>query len=161
MRLVPLLTLLSLMSCAGFKAVERGDHKHVFSDPHGTMKPTDPQDVITTESWEAEVAQSIQRQWVPASGYQRPVLQQTPEATLRVGEILEFSVDENQPVDVLVEGPLECWWNGTKKTDGWKNGTDTVQRESLLLVRGKKAGTAVLRVATESGHSDTTLTITP
>ena len=131
---------LASMSCAGFKAVERGDFKHVFADPKGTMKPTDKQDVITTEAWEVEVSNSVQRQYVPAPGYKAPVLQETPEVSVAVGEIFEFRVDEKDPVELFIDGNLELWWNNRRKTDGWKDGIDVTRAESLLMVRGKKPG---------------------
>ena len=147
------------MSCTGFKAIERGDFKHVFADARGTMKAIDKQDIITTEAWEAEVASSVQRAYVPAPGLEITVLQETPESTIDVFEIREFRVDESEPVELFVDGPLETWWNPVKKIDGWKDHNDVVVKLSLLFVRGKKAGKATLRVTTEKGTTDSIVNV--
>lgn len=148
-------------SCAGFKPVDRGEYRRVFAAEVTKRSPDAPQEVITREAYEEEVAQGNRRGWEPPPGYAAPLLHETPRVGLKVGEVVELRVDEAQGVELFLEGGVvDAYWGPTVKRDEWKDGADVTVRESTLFLRGKKPGAGALRYTRANDSKDVPITVT-
>jgi hypothetical protein len=156
------LWLVLCVSCSGFKAIERGDWRRVYTKDSATVKSLDaPQEVITREKYEEELANDVRRTFTPSPGWTAPWLLDTEAIGLTVGEVAEFRIDELKPVEVQVQGSsVTLYWGARVKKDEWKDGTDITRRESTLFVQGASKGSAVLRLITEEGPKDVPVTVT-
>ena len=149
-------------SCAGFKAVERGEYRRVFAADVTNRTPDAPQDVITRNAYEEEVAAGTRRGWEAPPGYVAPLLSESPKIGLKVGDVVELRVDESTPVDLSVDGnAVDVYWNPEVKRDAWKDGNDVTVHESTLWLRGKKPGAATLRWTQGQKSTDVPVTVTP
>lgn len=147
-------------SCAGFKALDRGEYRRVFTADVTKRGPDSPQEVITRDAYEEEVAGGTRRGWEPPVGYEAPLLTQTPKVGLKVGDVVELRVDESSPVELFLDGnAVEAYWNPEVKRDAWKDGSDVTVRESTLYLRGKKPGSAVLRYTQANQTKDVPVTV--
>jgi hypothetical protein len=145
-RIVFLLAAVFVSSCAGFRPVDRGEYRRVFAADVTVRTPDAPQEIITREDYEAEVANGVRRGWEPPPGYVAPWLHETPKVGMRVGDVVELRVDEAGPVELFLEGNVaEAYWGPTRKRDAWNDGQDVTVRESTLFLRGKKPGSGALR----------------
>jgi hypothetical protein len=159
-RLVFFLTAV-VSSCAGFKPIERGEYRRVFAADVTKRTSDAPQEIITREAYEAEVADGVRRGWEPPVGFTAPFLHETPAIGLKVGDIVELIVDESSEPELLLEGSVvEAYWNRTVKRDAWKDGTDVTVRESTLWLRGKKPGRGTLRYTRGNESKDVPITVT-
>jgi hypothetical protein len=143
-----LLTTLILAStgCAGFKAVDRGQWRLVYVDS-AQRGAEAPLEVITRESYDAEVAEGIRRAWDKPPGFVFPLLHEVEAIGLKVGEVEAFRVDEATEAELFVDGSgLELYWGNVEKKDGWNVDTDVTVKESMLFLKAKKAGTSKLRL---------------
>ncbi len=145
-----MLVLLVLSGCASFTEVERGDWVRVWADS-ANRKPDDPQTIVTRDAYEEDIVTGNNRLWEGPPGWGAPLLHETDKVGLKVGEVLEFRVDERAGVELLSQGnAVKLHWNPMKKVDGWKDGNDVTERVSRLFVVGKAEGTAVLRLVSGS-----------
>jgi hypothetical protein len=132
--------------CAGFKAVERGDWRLVWSDS-ANRGPEAAREVISRDTYEAEVAGGTRRQWEPPPGFAFPLLHETEKIGLQVGEVQGYRVDEQSAAEVYVDGAgLELYWGPMEKKDQWKGDIDVTVRESMLFVKATREGAAKLKV---------------
>ena len=96
---------------------------------------------------EAEVTEGTRRGWEPAPGFTFPLLHEVDKIGLRVGEVVGLRVDEATEAELFVDGAgVQLYWGPVEKRDGWKVDSDVTVRESMLFVKGTKAGAAVLRL---------------
>lgn len=155
------LVLFALTSCAGFKAVDRGEWRRVYTKDAATVKSLDaPQEIITREAYEEELSRDVRRTWSPSPGWSPPWLLDTDEIGLTVGEVMEFRIDEKKPVELQVKGDgATLYWGQRLKRDEWKDGTDLVRRESTLFLLGKSAGKLTLRLVTDETTKDIPVTV--
>lgn len=147
-------------SCAGFKPIDRGEYRRVFAADVTKRSPDAPQEVISRDAYETEVANGVRRGWEPPTGYTAPLLHETPAIGLKVGDVVELTVDESSAPEVLLEGGVvEAYWNPTVKRDEWKDGNDVTVRESTLWLRGKKPGKGTLRYTRGNESKDVPITV--
>lgn len=148
-------------ACSNFRAVDRGDWRRVYTKDAATVKSLDaPQEIITREKYEEELANDVRRTWAPQPGWSPPWLLDTDEIGLTVGEVMEFRIDELKPVEVQVKGDVATlFWGQRIKKDEWKDGTDVTRRESTLFVQGKTKGKATIRIVTEDTTKDIPVTV--
>ncbi|MCA2978469.1 MAG: hypothetical protein INH37_09320 [Myxococcaceae bacterium] len=161
-RLVLVVSSLSLTAaCASFRAVERGDWRRVYTKDAASVKSLEaPQEIITRERYEEELANDVRRTWSPSPGWKPAWLADTEEIGLAVGEVNEFRIDEARPVEVLVLGSAaEVYWGARVKKDEWKDGTDITRRESTLYVKGREPGKMTLRLVTDDTTRDIPLLV--
>jgi hypothetical protein len=160
--LVGAVGLVVLSGCSGFRAVERGEWQHVWAEEASSHNQESPQAIISREKYEEELANSVRRNWEPAPGMAKPLLQETESIELKKGEVREFRLDEQAPVELQLQGSaVEVYWNPTAKRDEWKEGTDKVHRESTVLLQGKREGKGVLKLVSEETTRELPLTVKP
>ena len=64
-----------------------------------------------------------------------------------MGEVQGYRVDETSEAEVLVDGSgVELFWGPMEKKDTWKGDIDVTVRESMLYLKGTKAGPAKLKL---------------
>lgn len=160
-RLVPVAILgVAFSSCASFRPVERGDWLRVYANPGGAQGPSSPQDVVARSQVDLERTEGVVRAWQPPTGFEAPLLVETPTLALKVGEVQQLRIDE--PAELQLQGAaVELFWNEAVKRDEWKDGTDVTRRESMVFVKAKKEGTATLRVIVGETSKDTVVTVKP
>lgn len=161
-RLFLIVSILALaIGCSSFRAVERGDWRRVYTKDASTVKSLDaPQEIITREKYEEELANDVRRTWSPSPGWQPAWLTDVEEIGLAVGEVNEFRINEVKPVEVQVLGSAaELYWGARVKKDEWKDGTDVTRRESTLFVKGKEKGKVTIRLVLDEGTKDIPLTV--
>jgi hypothetical protein len=90
-----LLTLLTMgaTGCAGFKAVDRGQWKLVYVDS-AKRDAEAPREVVTRETYDAEVAEGVRRGYEPPVGFGFPLLQAADGIGLKVGRDWIFTDQE-------------------------------------------------------------------
>jgi len=154
-------TLALAVGCASFRPVERGDWRRVYTKDAATVKSLDaPQELITREKYEEELANDVRRTWSPAPGWSPPWLLDVDEVGLAVGEVMEFRIDELKPVELQVMGSAaDVYWGQRIKRDEWKEGTDVTRRESTLFVQGARKGKLTLRLITDETTKDIPVTV--
>lgn len=153
------LVLLGVSSCAGFRAVERGEWVLVFVDP-AKRGGDAPREVVSRDAYEREVTAGVGRMWEPPPGYVFPLLHETDAVGLKVGEVAGFRVDEATAAELLLDGAgLDVFWGPMKKRDEWREGNDVTVRESPLYVRATKAGKATLRLVRGTETKDVPVTV--
>jgi hypothetical protein len=159
-RLVPLAVVV-FASCAGFKPVDRGDWRRVYTKDAATVKSLDaPQEIITREAYEEELSRDVRRTWSPSPGWSPPWLLDTDEIGVTVGEVMEFRIDEKKPVELQVKGDgAQFYWGQRLKRDEWKDGTDLVRRESTLFVQGTKPGKLTLKLISDEATKEIPVTV--
>lgn len=155
------LTLVVLASCAGFKPVDRGEWRRVYTKDAATVKSLDaPQEIITREAYEEELSRDVRRTWSPSPGWSPAWLLDTDEIGLTVGEVMEFRIDEKKPVELQASGNVaRLFWGQRLKRDEWKDGTDLVMRESTLFIQGTEKGKMMLRLVTDETTKDIPVTV--
>ncbi|MCU0696103.1 MAG: Ig-like domain-containing protein [Myxococcaceae bacterium] len=161
-RLFLIVSILALaIGCSSFRAVERGDWRRAYTKDASTVKSLDaPQEIITREKYEEELANDVRRTWSPSPGWQPAWLTDVEEIGLAVGEVNEFRINEVKPVEVQVLGSAaELYWGARVKKDEWKDGTDVTRRESTLFVKGKEKGKVTIRLVLDEGTKDIPLTV--
>lgn len=161
-RLFLIVSVLALaIGCSSFRAVDRGDWRRVYTKDASTVKSLDaPQEIITREKYEEELANDVRRTWSPSPGWSPPWLLDTEEIGLAPNEVMEFRIDELKPVEVQVKGDVATlFWGQRIKKDEWKDGNDVTRRESTLFVQGKSKGKAVIRLVTEDTTKDIPVTV--
>lgn len=159
--LVLLAAAVVVSSCAGFKPIDRAEYRRVFVADVTKRSPDAPQEIITRDAYEEEVAAGVRRGWEPPTGYVAPLLHETPTIGMKVGDVVELRVDEASPAELLLEGGVvEAYWNPTVKRDEWKDGNDVTVRESTLWLRGKKPGKGTLRYTRGNDSKDVPITVT-
>jgi hypothetical protein len=151
-----LLTLVTMgaTGCAGFKSVERGQWKLVYVDS-ATRDAEAPREVVTRETYDAEVAEGVRRGYEPPPGFVFPLLHEVESIGMKVGEVQGFRVDEELGVGLLVDGGgVELYWGNVEKKDGWNVDTDVTVKESMLFLKATKAGAATLRLVNGPSTKD-------
>jgi hypothetical protein len=151
--------MLSSVGCAGFKAVERGEWRLVYVD--SAKRGGDAaREIITRDAYEVEVTEGTRRGWEPPPGFQFPLLHETDKVGMKVGEVVGFRVDEAAQAELFVDGGgLEVYWGPVEKRDGWKGDTDVTVKESMLFVKGKRAGPGALRLVRGQNTKDVPVTV--
>ncbi|MEW5741315.1 MAG: hypothetical protein AB1938_20500 [Myxococcota bacterium] len=148
-------------SCAGFKPVDRGEYRRVFAADVTKRSPDAPQEIITREAYEEEVAGGVRRGWEPPPGYVAPLLHETPTVGMKVGDVVELRVDESGPVELFLEGSVaDAFWGPQVKRDEWKDGNDVTVRESTLFLQGRKPGKGALRYTRGNETKDVPISVT-
>jgi hypothetical protein len=143
----PLVVLLWFTGCGGFRPVKRGDWQHIWVAEFEHHTQASPQEVITRDAYEAEVASSVRRAWDPPIGWVAPRLDEDTTVELATGKILEFTLDEAEPVRLEQQGDAATvYWNPPMEFEEWKDGRERVQRFSQVLVKGRRSGQAVVKV---------------
>lgn len=147
--------------CSSFRAVERGEWRRVYTKDASSVKSLDaPQEIITREKYEEELANDVRRTWSPSPGWTPPWLADMEELGMAVGEVLELRIDELKPVELQVKGAAaELYWGQRIKRDEWKDGTDITRRESTLFLQGRAKGKAVIRLVTDEQAKDIPVTV--
>lgn len=139
-------SMVGSFSCAGFKSVERGDWRLVYVDS-AKRDAEAAREVITRDAYEAEVTEGTRRGWEPSPGFTFPLLHEVDKIGMKPGEIVGFRVDEATSAELFVDGNgLQMYWGPVEKKDGWKGDSDVTVRESMLYVKGSRAGPGVLRL---------------
>jgi hypothetical protein len=139
-------SMLCVSGCAGFKAVERGEWRLVYVDS-AKRDAEAAREVVTRDAYEAEVTEGTRRGWEPTPGFLFPLLHEVDKIGMRLGEVVGFRVDEATDAELFVDGGgVQVYWGPVEKKDRWKVDSDVTVRESMLFVRGTKAGSAVLRL---------------
>ncbi|MDP1823291.1 MAG: hypothetical protein Q8L48_08620 [Archangium sp.] len=153
------LLMLGGFSCAGFKSVERGEWRLVYVD--SAKRDADaPREVVTRDAYETEVTEGTRRGWEPTPGFVFPLLHEVDKVGLKVGEVMGFRVDEASEATLFVDGGgVDLYWGPVEKRDGWKVDTDVTVRESMLYVKGTRAGAAVLRLIRGPTTKDVPVTV--
>jgi hypothetical protein len=155
------LSVVVASSCAGFRPVERGEYRRVYAEDATRRTPDAPQEFISRDDYEAEVADGLRRAWEPPMGYAVPLLHETPALSVAVGQVVEVRVDEAREPDLLLEGGVvEAFWNPPAKRDEWRDGQDVTLHESTLWLRGRKAGRGTLRLVRGRETLDVPITVT-
>lgn len=149
------------VGCSSFKAVDRGDWRRVYTKDASTVKSLDaPQEIITREKYEEELANDVRRTWSPSPGWSPPWLLDTDEIGLTLNEVMEFRIDEVKPVEVQVLGAAATvYWGQRIKRDEWKEGSDITRRESSLFVQGTSKGKMTIRLIAEDTTKDVPVTV--
>lgn len=154
------LGVLLLSGCSSWRAVERGEWRRVYASDESRRTPEARQDVITRDAYEEEVVAGVRRAWESGPGVEPPFLHQTDVIGLRVGEVMEFRIEEGEPVELLLGGVgVEVFWSPTRSKDEWKVDEGVTKKQSLLLVRGAKPGKATLRLTNADGTKDVPVTV--
>lgn len=149
------------LSCTSFRAVERGDWRRVYTKDAATVTSLDaPQEIITREQYEEELANDVRRSWSPSPGWAPPLLLDADAIGLSVGEVTQLRIDEFRPVELQALGnAATVYWGQRVKRDEWKEGTDLTLRESTVFLKGASKGTMTLRLVTEEGTKDVAVTV--
>lgn len=155
------LLVVVLAGCAGFKPVDRGEWRRVYTKDAATVKSLDaPQEIITREAYEEELSRDVRRTWSPSPGWSPAWLLDTDEIGLTVGEVMEFRIDEKKPVELQASGNVAVlYWGQRLKRDEWKDGSDLVKRESSLFVQGREKGKMTVRLITDEATKDIPVTV--
>ena len=115
---------------------------------------------MTRDAYEAEVTEGTRRGWEPSPGFVFPLLLEVDKVGMKVGEVVGFRVDETSDASLFVDGNnLQVYWGPLEKRDGWKGDSDVTLRESMLYVKGSRAGPAVLRVVRGASTKDVPVTV--
>ena len=139
-------SMLGVSGCAGFKSVERGEWRLVYVDS-AKRDAEAAREVVTRDAYEVEVTEGTRRGWEATPGFVFPLLHEVDKIGMRVGEVVGFRVDEATDAELFVDGSgVQIYWGPVEKRDGWKVDSDVTVRESMLFVKGTKAGAAVLRL---------------
>lgn len=156
-----LVVLVGFSSCAGFRAVERGEWRRVYTKDAASVRDLEaPQEVISREKYEDELANDVRRAVMAGPGWTAPWLSDVEVLALAVREVLELRVDEARPVELHVKGSAaEVFWGPRLKRDEWKDGSDVTHHESTLFVRGLSKGALVLRLISVEGQRDVPVTV--
>ncbi|MFT3713129.1 MAG: hypothetical protein QM817_36200 [Archangium sp.] len=151
--------LLLCSSCAGFKAVDRGDWRLVWADS-AKRDAEAPREVVTRDKYEEEVTAGNRRAWEPPPGFQFPLLHETDTIGMTVGEVQGYRIDEASSAELFVDGAgLELYLGQTEKKDTWKGDIDVTVRESMLYVKATKPGKATLRLMRGPNQKDVPVTV--
>jgi hypothetical protein len=153
--------LLALCSCAGFKALDRGDWVLVWTDesvqtqmvngtPIEIVKPTPgaKQEVISLDRYESEIAEGRRRKASAALGQVPKLVTDIREPiALMLGEVREIRIDEPQEVEVFVSGSaVKPYWTKRKEVAEWKGDQPNDRKESSLFLIADDAGSARVKV---------------
>lgn len=145
--------------CAGFKAADRGDWRLVYVDS-AKRDAEAAREVITRDDYEVEVTAGTRRGWEPTPGFVFPLLHEVDKVGMKAGEVVGFRVDENSQTELFVDGNnLELYWGNVEKRDRWEGDRDVTVRESMLFVKGKRPGAAVLRLIRGANTKDVPVTV--
>jgi hypothetical protein len=143
---------------ASLKAVDRGEWVLVAAeDGKG-------QEIITQDSYDAEVVAGRDRKVKIAVDEKPTVLHDAPEKlTAVVGQILRFRVNEGGEAELMSdEAVAEVFWTEAQRVDGWKGDQATEGRESAVFVRARKAGKGKLKISDKTwGTKEFELTVSP
>ena len=142
---------------ATLKSIDRGEWVLVTTDDGKG------QEVVTRDTYEAEVVAGRERKVKLAVDERPPVLHEAPEQlTATTGEILRFRVNEGSEVELLSdEAVTEVYWTENRPVDGWKGDQALEGRESQVYVRARKPGKGKLRLVDKTwGTHDFELTVT-
>ncbi len=141
---------------ATLKAVDRGEWVLVTTDDGKG------QEVITQDSYDAEVVAGRERKVKLAIDEKGPVLHEAPaQLAATEGQILTFRVNEGAEVELLSdEAVAEVFWTQHRPVDGWKGDQAVDGRESQVYVRAKKPGKGKLKLIDKTwGTHDFELTV--
>jgi hypothetical protein len=152
-------SMLGASGCAGFKSVERGEWRLVWVD--SAKRDAEAQrEVITRDSYEAEVTEGTRRGWEPTPGFEFPLLHEVDKIGMKAGEVVGFRVDEASQAELFVDGAgLQLYWGPVEKRDGWKGDRDVTVSESMLYVKASKPGAGVLRLVRGPNTRDVPVTV--
>ena len=154
-----LLPAVLMLSCAGFRSVDRGDWRLVYVDV-ARRDAEAPREVVTRDAYEVEVTEGTRRGWEPSPGFVFPLLHEVDKIGMKVGEVVGFRVDETSEASLFVDGNnLQLYWGPLEKHDGWKGDSDVTMRESMLFVKGLRAGPAMLRLVRGASSKDVPVTV--
>lgn len=146
-------------SCAGFRALDRGEWRLVYVDS-ARRDAEAPREVVTRDAYEEEVAAGTRRGWEAPAGYSYPALHELERLELKVGEVAALRVDESTEADVLVDGnTVQAWWGPVEKKDTWQGDIDVTVRESMLYLKGLRAGPAAVRLVRGPQTKDVPVTV--
>lgn len=157
--LLPAVLMLGGSGCAGFKSIDRGEWRLVYVDS-AKRDANATREVVTRDAYENEVTAGTRRGWEPTPGFTFPLLHEVEKIGLQVGEVMGFRVDEATSAELFVDGSgVQLYWGPVEKKDGWKVDTDITVQESMLYVKGTKAGAAVLRLIRGPTTKDVPVTV--
>ena len=152
-------SMLGGSGCAGFKSVERGDWRLVWVDT-AKRDAEAAREVVTRDAYETEVTEGTRRGWEATPGFVFPLLHEVEKIGMKVGEVVGFRVDESTQAELFVDGAgLQLYWGPVEKRDGWKGDRDVTMSESMLYVKGSRAGPGVLRLIRGSNTRDVPVTV--
>ena len=155
------LLVLTVCACSSWRNVERVEWRRVFAQDEVKRTPDARQEIISRDKYEEEVAAGVHRAYEPPPGFQSPFLHETDGIGLKLNEVMEFRVDESEPVDLQLTGECaEVFWAPMVKKDEWKGDEGVTKKLSLLLVRAAKPGKGTLRLLTGASTKDVPVTVT-
>jgi hypothetical protein len=161
MRRLTLIALLGASSCAGFRALDRGDWVLVWTDesvrteivngtPIEVVKPAPGarREVISLERYESEITEGRRRKAGSTLGeLPRLVTEVSEPLELMVGEVRELRIDEPQEAEVFVSGSaVKPYWTRKRDVAEWRDGQPADRKESGLFLLADEAGTSKVKV---------------
>ena len=161
MRRQTVVALLALCSCAGFRALDRGEWVLVWTDesvqtqmvngtPIEVVKPTPgaKQEVIPLERYESEISEGKRRKASAALGQVPKLVSDIRDPMeLMLGEVRELRIDEPQEVAVFVAGSaVRPYWTKRKEIAEWKGDQPNDRKESSLFLVADDTGTSKVKV---------------
>ncbi|MBK7864387.1 MAG: hypothetical protein IPJ65_38455 [Archangiaceae bacterium] len=162
MRTLTVAALLCCSSCAGFRALDRGDWVLVWTDesvqtqlvngtPIEVVKPTPDakQELIPLERYESEITEGKRRKASAALGVQPPKVTEVHEPLeLMLHEVRELRIDESQDdVQVFVSGKaVRPYWTNRQEVAEWKGDHPNDHKESSLFLKGDDPGSAKVKI---------------
>jgi hypothetical protein len=148
-------------SCAGFRALDRGEWVMVWTDEsvskevvNGTpIEVTKPapgarKEIIPQERYDSEVAEGKRRgASAPLGEVPKAITQISGPVELMVGEVRELIVDERTEAQVLLAGDcVRPYWTRRKDVAGWKGDQPDDHKESSLFLLADDPGSAKVKV---------------
>lgn len=154
---------MALCSCAGFRAMDRGEWVLVWSDetvqtqmvngtPIEIVKPTPgaKQEVIPIERYDAEIAEGKRRKASAALGVvPKQVTEIREPMELMLGEVRELIIDEPKPDEVQVSvagSAVRPYWTKAKELSDYRDGQEINKHQSSLFLLADDSGTAKVKV---------------
>lgn len=153
--------VLALCSCAGFRALDRGEWVLVWTEEtvrkemvNGTPievarpAPGARQEVIPQERYDSEVAEGKRRSVsAPLGEVPKHVNSLGGPLEMMVGEVKELIIEEPKEAQLLVSGDcVRPYWTKRKEVAAWKGDQPDDRKESSLFIIADDPGTAKLKV---------------
>lgn len=134
--------VLSVGCAPTLRSIDRGQWVLVTSDDGKG------QELISHDSYDSEVVSGRERKVKFAVDEKAPVLHDAESPLkLKVGEIARFRMNEGSNVDLQSdEAVVEAYWTENYRVDGWKGDEAVETKESMVYLRGLKAGKGKLKL---------------
>lgn len=142
--------LLCALGCSGARPVQRGDWQRVWVEEFARHDAQSPQEVLSLEAYEREVAASIRRSWKPPTGWAPTPFERATAIELMRGEVHELELDETTRTTLSVEGDAaKVYWTHPSTIEWWEDGRERTRTASRVLVHARRTGRLTLHVARE------------